>query len=146
MVICVVVLVCAAAAAPRHRRRKAQEVEGSSKDVEGSSNDENKEKDKDTKRKKEGITKVKYTQKKSNDAIENTKNSGKEADDKADKRQYIPGYTQENYMNYPYNTGGMLSDTANFANEENTPVQILQIKDLTIKDGVIKKSNVIEGK
>lgn len=153
MVLCVVVLIAEATAVPRHRARRLQDVEGSSQDVEGSnqdvegsSNDENKKNDKDIKPIKEGITKIKDTQKKSNDASENAKNSGKEKDDKADKRQYIPGYTQENDMTYPYNAGGMLMDTANFINEENTPVQILQIKDLTIKDGVIRKSNVIEGK
>lgn len=100
---------------------------------------------KDSKSGKEGITKVNYTQNKNSGEVGTSKTSAKVRDEKADKRQYIPGYTTQDYV-YPYNAAGTLMNTANFINEENTPVHVLQIKDLTIKDGVIRNSNILEGK
>mgnify|MGYP001794203689 CR=1 FL=1 len=146
LIICVLALVWETSAAPRTKR--SEDVKTSNNEVTNTTGTL-----KDAKADKEGITKaVKSTQNNNSNAIEKSNNGDEEQNEKADKRQYIPGcsniipgYTNTNYM-YPCNTDGSLTDTANLINEQNMPVRLLRINNLTIKDGVIRKSSIIEGK
>lgn len=56
--------------------------------------------------------------------------SGDDEQQKADKRQYIP-YEQSYTM-------------ADAVSESSQPVQVVQIRDLSITNGVIKKSNIVQ--
>ena len=75
------------------------------------------------------------SEKTSNDKEENkqeheTSGSGDEGQQKADKRQFVP-YVPA------YNMGDVIS-------EDSQPVQVVQIRDLSITNGVIKKSNIVQ--
>ena len=59
-----------------------------------------------------------------------TSGSGDEGPQKADKRQFVP-YVPA------YNMGDVIS-------EDSQPVQVVQIRDLSIANGVIKKSNIVQ--
>lgn len=60
---------------------------------------------------------------------EKSESSGDKEQQNADKKQFVP-YVPA------YNTGDVIC-------EDNQPVQIVQIRDLSITNGVIKKSNIV---
>lgn len=104
----------------------------------------------------------KKSEKNKDKASDKSTNKKKDTTEKEEKKQYIPGMTSTSYgspdpygntystgyPSDPYNTGAsQFSPQQQQLNEEvfNSPVKLVQIKDLNIKNGVIKQSDVREG-
>lgn len=71
----------------------------------------------------------------------------KEHSEKADKKQYIPMYPSYDSTTYPSSNAATYpsSDSASVMCEDNRPVKVVQIRNLSISEGVIKSSDIVEG-
>ena len=72
----------------------------------------------------------------------------KEHKKKATKKQYVPMYPSYDSTTYPSSDAATMypsSDTASVICEDNRPVELVQIRDLSIVNGVIKKSDIVQG-
>lgn len=103
-------------------------------------------------------TKDKKKSEKKDKTSDKSLNKKKDTTEKKEKKQYIPGMTSTSYGspydstystgyagNPAYNTGASQVDQQQQEEVFNSPVKLVQIKDLNIKNGVIKQSNVVEG-